>query len=167
LVMLFISNYKETKWWTIALLPLGGLWLLFFPNAPYLITTYAHFHNFDFSRPLRVFALAPWYDLVWYSAIIWGGVFAGYVSLEIIHTIVKKFCGKPIAWAIIVVILFLSSWAIYLGRFIRLNSWDIFTNPSILLPHILLNRQQLLFVFILGIFMLLVYMFLQIRREKA
>jgi len=169
LVMLVISNYntKNNKWWNVALLPLGGFWLLFFPNAPYLFTSYAHLSRLVFWIGPITFRLQPWYDLVLYSAIIWAGVFAGYVSLEIVHMIIKKHFGKSIGWAIIVVILFLSSWAIYLGRFVRLNSWDIFTNPSSLLPHILLNREQLLFVFILGIFMLLVYLFLYMRREKA
>jgi len=182
LIMLVISSYnnkkvttplcesnllanKNNKWWNLCLLFLGGFWLLFFPNAPYLFTSYAHFSEMTFwTRPIS-FTFQPWYDLVLYSGIIWSGILAGYVSLEIIHTIVKKHFGKLIGWVIIIIILFLSSWAIYLGRFIRLNSWDIFTNPSILLPHILLNREQLFFVFILGLFMLLVYLFLQVKRD--
>ena len=158
-VMLLISRYTQSKWWTLSLLPLGALWLIFFPNAPYMITTYAHFSWVGFLRydGVMAFALQPWYDFVLFNSAIWSGVLAGLASLQITHNIVEKHFGKIAGWATVVIVNFLSSWAIYLGRFIRLNSWYLFRNPTILLPYILLCRDRMLFIFLLAVFLVLMY----------
>jgi len=159
-IMLVISNFKKSRFIAFILLLLGALWLLFFPNAPYLLTNYAHFSwvGFTYIRPgIAEFVLRPWYDFVMFTTIIWCGVLAGLASLRIIHSIAEKHFGRIAGWILVVMINFLSSWAIYLGRFVRLNSWDVFTNPSILLPHLLLCQERVLFICLLGAFMILLY----------
>ena len=156
-VMLLISSYKHSKWWSMSLLPLGALWLLFYPNAPYMLTSYAHFH-WVLAQPYGVlFVLQPWYDLILFTSVIWCAVLTGFASLTIIHSIVIKHFGRVSGWIVIAVISFLSSWAIYLGRFIRLNSWYVFTNPGIVLPYIRLCGEKMIFVFFLGVFLMLAY----------
>lgn len=69
--MLLISNFKESKICTLSLLPLGALWLLFFPNAPYLFTNYVHFSGIAFFQWGSMdFMLQPWYDFILFTSFI-------------------------------------------------------------------------------------------------
>ena len=100
----------------------GVLWLLFFPNAPYIVTDLKH---------LRTWEGAPiWFDVVLVSAAAWAGLALGFVSLYLMQTIVRRLVGAINAWLFVVVVLALSSFGIYLGRFQRWNSWDVFTSPG-------------------------------------
>ena len=70
-----------------ALLVLGALWLLFFPNAPYIVTDYVH---------LERTADAPyWYDAVTVSAFAWTGLLLGFGSLFLMQTVVAAVAGRP------------------------------------------------------------------------
>ena len=109
------------------LLVLGALWLLFFPNAPYIVTDYVH---------LERTADAPyWYDAVTVSAFAWTGLLLGFASLFLMQTVVRQWCGAVTGWIFAAVALALGSVGIYLGRVLRLNSWDAVEHPS-LLPRI-------------------------------
>jgi uncharacterized membrane protein len=111
-----------------ALLALGALWLLFFPNAPYIVTDFVHLdHTAD----------APyWYDAVLVSAFAWTGLLLGFGSLFLMQTVVRQWRGVVSGWVFAGVALALGSLGIYLGRFLRLNSWDAVEHPSVL-PRIL------------------------------
>jgi uncharacterized membrane protein len=112
----------------ITLLALGGLWLLFFPNAPYIATDFVHLHR----DPLAPF----WYDAVTIAAFAWMGVLLGFASLYLMQTVVRQWRGAVAGWTFAFVALALGSLGIYLGRFLRLNSWDALEHPSVL-PRIL------------------------------
>jgi uncharacterized membrane protein len=107
----------------------GGLaWLLFFPNAPYLMT--------DFQL-LRDWTTAPvWYDVVLLSTAAWTGLTLGFASLYLVHVVVRRSVGALTVWGGIAVVLTLTSFGIYLGRFERWNSWDIVSRPGPLLGSI-------------------------------
>ena len=63
----------------------GALWLLFFPNAPYIVTDLKH---------LRTWEGAPiWYDVVMASAAAWAGLARGVVSLYLMQTGVRRLVG--------------------------------------------------------------------------
>jgi uncharacterized membrane protein len=111
----------------VAVLVLGALWLLFFPNAPYIVTDFVHLqHGGD----------APyWYDAVTVSAFAWIGLLLGFGSLFLMQTVVRRWRGVVSGWVFAGVALALASVGIYLGRFLRLNSWDAVEHPS-LLPRI-------------------------------
>ncbi len=99
------------------------LWLIFFPNAPYILTDLQHLAKVSRDIPL-------WYDviiLIWFS---WTGFLLGIISLYFMHEIVRHAFGRLVGWTFIVVVSGLSSFGVYLGRFIRCNSWDILQNPS-------------------------------------
>jgi uncharacterized membrane protein len=99
----------------------GVLWLLFFPNAPYIVT--------DF-KWLKVSTGAPvWYDVVLISAGAWAGLLLGFISLYLMQAVVRRALGAINAWLFVLVALVLSSFGIYLGRFQRSNSWDVFIRP--------------------------------------
>jgi uncharacterized membrane protein len=106
------------------LLTLGGLWLLFFPNAPYIATDFVH---------LQRDPLAPyWYDAVTIAAFAWMGLLLGFASLYLMQTVVRQWRGAAAGWTFAVLAIGLGSLGIYLGRFLRLNSWDALEHPSVL-----------------------------------
>jgi uncharacterized membrane protein len=104
-----------------ALVPLGLLWLVFFPNAPYLVTDLKHVGG------TRVPLL---YDVLLFSAAAWTGLLLGLTSLFLVHVVVRRRLGALTAWGLVVGVLALSSFGIYLGRVLRWNSWDVVANPG-------------------------------------
>ena len=101
------------------------LWLLFFPNAPYIVTDFKH---------LESLAGAPeWFDVVVLTAFAWSGLLLGLLSLYLVHSVARRVVGALNAWALVLAVLALSSFGIFLGRFQRWNSWDVFTSPQTLL----------------------------------
>ena len=128
-----------------SMLALGVLWLLFFPNAPYLLTEFLHLHpSFAVSqRPLRFLAgVAPgrgaplWYDVVLILGFAWNGLLLGFVSLHLVHRAVARRAGAAWGWAAVVAVLGLSGFGVSLGRFQRWNSWDLFSQPATLLADV-------------------------------
>jgi uncharacterized membrane protein len=103
------------------LLPAGAAWLLFFPNAPYILTDLFHLDN----RP----GVPLWYDLALILSCAWNGLMLAYASLADMQQLVQQRLGTGIGWAFATVALLLSSFGIYLGRYLRFNSWDVLTNP--------------------------------------
>jgi uncharacterized membrane protein len=111
------------------LLLAGGLgWLLFFPNAPYVMTGFKH---------LAEWGGAPiWFDVVVVSAAAWAGLVLGFVSLYLIQSVVRRALGATAAWTVVLGSLALGSFGIYLGRFERWNSWDVVAHPRLLLADV-------------------------------
>jgi uncharacterized membrane protein len=104
------------------------VWLLFLPNAPYLVT--------DFFL-LRWIGDAPvWFDVLMLTAFAWTGLALGFVSLFLMQAIAQRLFGPVVAWSFAVGALALSSFGIYLGRFLRWNSWDVVVQPDRLLADL-------------------------------
>ncbi|HEX2992609.1 MAG TPA: DUF1361 domain-containing protein [Anaerolineales bacterium] len=98
------------------------VWLIFFPNAPYILTDFQHL---AYSAP----DLPVWYDvmmLIWFA---FTGLLLGMVSLFLMQEIVRREIGRWAGWGFVAAVTALSSAGIYAGRFLRWNSWDIFSNP--------------------------------------
>jgi len=98
-----------------------GSWLLFFPNAPYILTDLFHLKTIS-SMPI-------WFDLVLILSFAWTGLLFGFLSLWDIEMILSKSIPPKIVRCISVILLFLGSFGIYLGRYLRWNSWDIIKEP--------------------------------------
>jgi len=151
-----------------SLLALGALWLLFFPNAPYIVTDFVH---------LERTADAPyWYDAVTVSAFAWTGVLLGFASLFLMQTVVRQARGAVAGWIFAVIAIGLGSLGIYLGRFLRLNSWDALEHPSVLprIAHAVARDPfayqeaigvTVLFTLALGFAYFLLYNFAVVGRE--
>ncbi len=119
--------------WPFALI-WGGMWLLFFPNAPYIITDFIHIyprHN-----------VPVWYDALMIFAFALTGLFLGIVSLAMMHSVVVKRAGRKVGWLFVAGALLLSSYGVYVGRFLRWNSWDLFSNPFLLLQDLVNNLSD-------------------------
>lgn len=95
-------------------------WLLFFPNAPYLLTDFIHLD--EGPAPL-------WYDALMLSAFAWTGLMLGFGSLHLVQMILRQAFGPRVAWAAVLGALGLASVGVYIGRFIRFNSWDALLHP--------------------------------------
>ena len=120
------KRYGKRAWPLI--LPFLGLWLLFFPNAPYILTDFIHL------RPSGDVPL--WYDLILVVTYALTGVFLGLVSLYLMQSLVHRAFGALASWIFTLGVLALTGFGVYLGRFPRWNSWDLLTDPSALLADI-------------------------------
>jgi uncharacterized membrane protein len=103
-------------------------WLLFFPNAAYLITDILHVDN----RP----PIPLWYDSLIFFIFAWLGIMLATIALLRVHVYLEHHYGKIKAFFSLVVIAFLTAFGIYLGRFERWNSWDALLNPADLFGNI-------------------------------
>lgn len=134
------------------------LWLLFFPNAPYMLT--------DLQDLARTATDAPlWYDVIIVVWCSWTAMLLGVVSLYLMQDIVHRTFGRFIGWIFVFVISAASSFGIYIGRFVRLNSWDILQDPAETAMEILglvidPTRRLAAFTFLYTFFFLFVYLLL-------
>lgn len=113
--------YKQQKLNFKSYLLLAG-WLLFFPNAPYIITDIFHYVE----RP----PVPKWYDLVLVTSAAWNGLLLGIVSLMQVEQFLQQHITKKWTNFYITTSIMLCGYGIYIGRFLRFNSWDIVTNPD-------------------------------------
>ncbi len=113
---------------TLSLVAATMLWLLFLPNAPYIVT--------DLKHVGRGGGVPVLYDVLLLSAAAWTGLLLGLTSLFLMHAVARRLVGAVNAWALVVGVLALSSFGIYLGRVQRWNSWDVFVRPGSLLGEI-------------------------------
>ncbi|OQY01120.1 MAG: hypothetical protein B6I20_07980 [Bacteroidetes bacterium 4572_117] len=103
------------------LLGLLFLWILFFPNALYILTDLFH---------LRASSLMPiWFDLILILSFAWIGLLFGFISLIDIEKLLAGYLNTNIISIISIFLLFMASFGIYIGRYLRWNSWDIIASP--------------------------------------
>lgn len=105
------------------------LWLLFFPNAPYILTDLFHLGN--------TVSMPKWFDLILILSFAWAGLYAGFKSLQDIQRMLTKFMSERKSMLIIVLLLFSAAFGVYIGRFERWNSWDLITHPFSVVVDIL------------------------------
>ncbi len=105
------------------------IWLAFLPNAPYPITDFLHL------QPRSEIPL--WYDITFFATFAWSGLFLTVFSLRAMQELVKSFAGSIISWFFVVGMIGLSGLGVYLGRFLRWNSWDLVFHPQAILTDIL------------------------------
>lgn len=117
---------RSLKYFLIILL--GLVWIIFFPNAPYILTDLIHVRSTNPFYLFSGFAIVILYSI--------NGLLLGFASLKIIQKIVTKEFGARLSLLFTFCVLLLTSYGIYLGREIRLNSWDIFLNPSLVFSEV-------------------------------
>ena len=141
-----------------------GTWLLFFPNAPYIITDLLHYEE----RPPVPF----WYDILLVISAAWNGLILGLVSLMNVENFLSRYL-KPF-WLHVCVMgsLLLCGYGIFIGRFLRFNSWDIVTDPGMLVytsaHHVLLpQRYSKLWVFTILFAVLLAIIYYTLKQLRS
>lgn len=102
-----------------------ALWLVVFPNSPYVVTDLIHLRE----RP----PTPLWFDALILGSAAVAGLLAGFVSLHLVQAAVSRRRGAVWGWTMAIAVLGLTGFGVYLGRFARFNSWDVFTRPRTLL----------------------------------
>jgi uncharacterized membrane protein len=105
------------------------VWLLFLPNAPYIVTDLLHLSHM---RPVPL-----WFDVALLLSTGATGVLLGYLSVLDVHRVLEARFGWVRGWMAMIAALGMSGYGIYLGRFVRFNSWQVVTGPGALLRTIL------------------------------
>ncbi|GJM76183.1 hypothetical protein HMSSN036_83990 [Paenibacillus macerans] len=115
------------------MLPAGLIWLFFYPNAAYLITDMLHpFNRYPIPETGKFWLDMSFWDhlfTLFFVALL--GLALASVSLASVHQLVRKAWGAAAGWMFAIAVLLLSSFGIYLGRFIRWNSWDLLRTPHV------------------------------------
>ncbi|WP_185897394.1 DUF1361 domain-containing protein [Paenibacillus zeisoli] len=117
----------------------GILWLLFYPNSAYLITDQLHpFVKFQSEYGMRFWqGIEFWYHLLLFFSAAVIGLLLGVYSMLSVQELVRRSFGRAKSWIFAVVTLALTSLGIYLGRFIRWNSWDAIRSPQQIVHEVL------------------------------
>ena len=129
LISSFLVIFKIRSKWSLAVSI--TVWIVFFPNSPYILTDLFHLRSRN--------SVPVWYDLIVILSYAWTGLFCGFMSLLDIEKLLSDYFKKAGISIITVSFLFLSSFGVYLGRFLRWNSWDVLSNPFGLFNDILMR----------------------------
>lgn len=131
-------------------------WLLFFPNAPYIITDIFHFEK----RP----PIPVWYDLTMVVSATWNGLLLGILSLMQVEIFLMNHLKKKWVSLFVFSCLCLCGYGVYLGRFLRYNSWDIVLKPLLIfysstnqILHPLQNLSVWAFTFVFSTMLYIIY----------
>ncbi len=150
------TSFSWRRKYILISLPIAAaLWLVFFPNAPYMLTDLQHL---GIPKP----GIPVWFDvllLIWFA---WTGLLLGMVSLFLMQDIVRREFGRIAGWVFVLIVGVLSSLGIYIGRFLRWNSWDILINPLARLNEFLYyashpSLQSIIFISVFSTFFVFFY----------
>lgn len=116
------SMLIHRRWSAWLPLILTVVWLCFLPNTFYMLTDYIHVPEGDTANIT--------YNVVLFTSFISVSVALGFASLALIHSELRRRVPARVAWGVVSVIILLVSLAIYIGRYLRWNTWDILTEPA-------------------------------------
>ena len=158
-----VMHYRRAAAWQYVIPSL--VWLLFFPNAAYLVT--------DLVNLMELPPVPYWYDIAFFATLAWTGLLLAVASLQIVQRMIKKSAGVFWSWVVVLVVIGLNGVGIYLGRFLRWNSWDVVTDPLLVLRdavmpflHPIAYRHSVAVVIVFSAMLLVCYvsiLFLQQR----
>ena len=148
---------KKQKWLYPLLLV---VWLAFYPNTFYMLTDLVH--------------------MTWVGDTLWNPVSMRLFMAFVPSILFGVYCGieswnilrerwKWTWWLDMLVVAglsYLSSLAIYIGRYDRLNSWDLVTRPQLVIQKLLETFQKDRLVFILGFTFIQIMTLLFLIREN-
>ncbi len=120
--ILLVKNLRAYPWTSLPNLLLSALWLIFLPNAWYVLTDYVH------TAPTG--QINQLYDIVLITSLVVAGFAAGFSSLMMVHMQLLKRLSFRLSALIVAAVLLVSSFAIYVGRDLRWSSWDVVANPG-------------------------------------
>lgn len=114
---------------TLSLLIIGSVWLVFLPNAPYIITDLFHLRYSS--------AHLVWLDTLIIIVFAITGLILFYKSVFTMECIIKTYVEKRVVAFMLPVLFILVGFGVYLGRFLRFNSWEIINKPWTIITTIL------------------------------
>lgn len=140
-------------------------WLLFLPNSFYIITDLFH---------LEISQHVPlWFDLALIFSFAWNGILLGVVSLRQMEKMVQLNFPFITEWQFVYPIMLLNAFGVYIGRYLRYNSWDVLASPFQLtqdiiymLIHPIQYRFDWSMIICYSVFMTLIYLAIK-RMSKS
>jgi uncharacterized membrane protein len=162
LTYLLVMHTRTKPWssWTGIAITLA--WLVFLPNSFYMVSDYIHLEDMARSSVL--------FDALTFTCFILNGLILGYASLFMVQALLRKHVSRVQNELIAGLLLFLCSFAIYLGRDLRWNSWDVLVNPAGILFDVservidplghpeAFSTTMMFFVFLAGLYWVMTYM---------
>jgi uncharacterized membrane protein len=136
------------------------IWFLFWPNSPYILTDMLHLKQ----KP----GIPLWFDLGMILSFAWTGLMLGFVSLIEIQNLVRKIFNRKAGWAFAVVMCIIGALGVYMGRYDRLNSWDVlnpdklYTTMALHANNDLVRNDVIGMTLMYGIFLFLGYLTIKI-----
>jgi uncharacterized membrane protein len=141
------------------------VWLLFLPNSFYIITDLFHLQ-------LRE-GVPYWFDLALIFSFAWNGILLGAASIRQMEKMLSVKWTAIREWQFVYPLMLLNALGIYIGRYLRYNSWDVVANPFqltedvfYLLVHPVRNRLDWSMIICYAVFMSLIYLAIK-RMSKA
>jgi len=151
------------KRWKFAVL--FGAWLLFIPNSFYIITDLFHL---EISQRIPL-----WFDLALIFSFAWNGILLGVISIRQMEKLVRLNFPSVKEWQFVYPMMLLNAFGVYIGRYLRYNSWDVIANPFqltediiYLLIHPIHHRFDWSMIVCYSVFMTLIYLAIK-RMSKA
>jgi uncharacterized membrane protein len=105
----------------LSLAALGVVFIGFLPNAPYIVTDLMHLHH-PSDAPY-------WFDALMLASFAWSGLTLGIASVRLTAKVIERRVSRTASMGYVGIVSVLSAFGIYLGRFVRLNTWDAVTHP--------------------------------------
>lgn len=154
----------------LALLSL--LWLIFFPNSSYIFTDFIHLiqRGLDGDNPNArgVDNMLVWFDVINRSLFAFVGHLMGLASLYVMHNLWRKEFGPWWGWLAVGASCWAAGYGVFLGRFVRMSSWYVFTDPLGAWSHVsanLMTADSWLFSAGFGIFLVVSYFFVYVFKK--
>ncbi len=105
------------RWLLLLALP---VWFAFLPNAPYLVTDFMYLGHLGGH---------VWFNISIFMTFAMCGLYLFTASLYLMHTLVRSAFGEVAGWILVVLALGASAAGVFIGRFLRHNSWELFLHP--------------------------------------
>jgi len=119
---------------SLLLLSVLFIWTLFLPNAPYIITDLIHLNH--------IHSNLIWFDALLIFLFAANGLLLAILSMVDVYIILKEKWNNTAASLSMILISFLTGFGIYLGRYLRWNSWELFTQPHHLFQDVITSLQN-------------------------
>jgi uncharacterized membrane protein len=149
---------RSAGWWTLAV-----VWLLFIPNSFYIITDLYHLADNYVDRQVP-----QWFDLAMILSYAWNGLLLGVLSVRQMERIVLPRPTLRNELLFLYPVMWLNALGIYVGRYLRYNSWDVVTDPfqllkdiAIMVIHPLRHQNTWDMVLCFSILMTLIYLMMK------
>lgn len=117
-----VRRLRHSPWLSVGNIVLTLLWLGFLPNSFYMVSDLIHLQSTG--------EVSLLYDAVLFFSFIFNGFVSGFISLYMVHRELLKRLKRFDAHAVVGLIILICSFAIYLGRNLRWNTWDVLVNPA-------------------------------------
>lgn len=116
-----VWSARKHGWRAGKTITFAALWFVFLPNAFYMITDYIHLQEYMRSDVML--------DIVMFTMFVLTGLTLGFASVLMVHQELRKKIVRPQMAVILSGAFLLCGFALYLGRELRWNTWDLISNP--------------------------------------